>query len=76
MRRKPIHSRAGACLPARDNYLHAPPLGRTHLDGHGVKYRFHDYKVAGIEKGTLEGRIKKAGWEALLNRAARHGTGR
>jgi Spx/MgsR family transcriptional regulator len=42
---------------------------RAWLDQHGIKYIFHDYKAAGIERGKLEGWAKKAGWEALLNRA-------
>ena len=42
---------------------------RAWLDQRGVKYAFHDYKVAGIERGKLEGWTKKVGWEALLNKA-------
>jgi arsenate reductase len=42
---------------------------RAWLDQRGVAYRFHDYKTAGIERATLEGWAKKAGWEALLNKA-------
>jgi arsenate reductase len=42
---------------------------RTWLDEHGVKYQFHDYKVAGIERDKLEAWCKKVGWEVLLNRA-------
>jgi arsenate reductase len=42
---------------------------RAWLGGHGVKYDFHDYKTAGIERGKLEGWAKKAGWETLLNKA-------
>ena len=42
---------------------------RAWLDKHGVEYRFHDYKTAGIEKARLEKWIAKAGWETLLNRA-------
>ena len=42
---------------------------RAWLDQRGVKYAFHDYKVAGIEKARLEGWAKKAGWETLLNKA-------
>ena len=42
---------------------------RAWLDSHGVDYQFHDYKTAGIGKDRLEGWAKKAGWEALLNRA-------
>ena len=42
---------------------------RAWLDKRGVDYAFHDYKSAGIDKGKLEGWAKKAGWEALINRA-------
>ena len=42
---------------------------RAWLDGHGVKYDFHDYKAAGIERTKLEGWARKAGWETLLNKA-------
>ena len=42
---------------------------RTWLDKHKVAHDFHDYKKAGIEKATLEGWVKKVGWEVLLNRA-------
>jgi arsenate reductase len=42
---------------------------RAWLDKHGVDYVFHDYKVAGIERGKLERWVGKAGWEVLLNRA-------
>ena len=42
---------------------------RAFLDKHKVDYVFNDYKTAGIEQGRLEGWVKKAGWETLLNRA-------
>ncbi|MGH6881204.1 ArsC family reductase [Hypericibacter sp.] len=42
---------------------------RTWLEGHGVAYEFHDYKVAGIDRGRLEGWAREVGWELLLNRA-------
>ncbi|HEX4859629.1 MAG TPA: ArsC family reductase [Rhizomicrobium sp.] len=42
---------------------------RAWLDGHGVAYVFHDYKVAGVAKSQLEAWAKQAGWEVLLNRA-------
>jgi arsenate reductase len=42
---------------------------RAWLDGKGVAYDFHDYKTAGIDKAKLEGWVKKAGWETLLNKA-------
>src|SRR4051812_2073138 len=42
---------------------------RAALDKRGVKYEFHDYKTKGIDKAKLQGWMKKAGWETLLNRA-------
>jgi len=42
---------------------------RTWLDTHKVAYSFHDYKVSGIDRPTLEGWTKNVGWEVLLNRA-------
>jgi arsenate reductase len=42
---------------------------RAWLDERGVAYAFHDYKSAGIERDVLEGWVKEAGWETLLNRA-------
>ena len=42
---------------------------RAWLEAHKVAHQFHDYKVAGIDKPTLESWAKKVGWEVLLNRA-------
>ena len=42
---------------------------RAWLDGHGVAHAFHDYKVAGIDRATLEKWSREVGWEKLLNRA-------
>jgi arsenate reductase len=42
---------------------------RAWLDGHGVKYDFHDYKSEGIGKDRLKAWSEELGWEALLNRA-------
>jgi arsenate reductase len=42
---------------------------RDWLDGRGVAYAFHDYKVAGIDRATLERWAGQVGWEVLLNRA-------
>ena len=42
---------------------------RDWLDGHGVAYAFHDYKVVGIDRATLERWVGQVGWEVLLNRA-------
>ena len=41
----------------------------TWLDGHKVKYAFHDYKASGIDKAKLEEWVAAQGWEVLLNRA-------
>jgi arsenate reductase len=42
---------------------------RAALDKKGVAYDFHDYKAKGVDKAKLEGWVKKAGWETLLNKA-------
>ncbi|MCC6718856.1 MAG: ArsC family reductase [Acetobacteraceae bacterium] len=42
---------------------------RAWLEAHGVEYRFHDYKTAGIDAATLRGWVAEVGWEVLLNRA-------
>jgi len=42
---------------------------RDWLDAAGVAYAFHDYKVAGIDRATLERWAGQVGWDVLLNRA-------
>ena len=42
---------------------------RAWLSDHGVAATFHDYKKAGIDRARLEGWVRRAGWETLLNRA-------
>ena len=42
---------------------------RAWLDGHGVAYAFHDYKVAGIDRLRLKAWVNVLGWEVLLNRS-------
>ena len=42
---------------------------RAWLDGHGVAYDFHDYKVAGIDAASLRRWAGEVGWQVLLNRA-------
>jgi arsenate reductase len=42
---------------------------RAWLDGRGVRYEFHDYKTAGIDRARLESWCKELGWVVLLNRA-------
>lgn len=41
---------------------------RAWLEAHGVPHAFHDYKLAGLDRATLEGWAKQVGWERLLNR--------
>lgn len=42
---------------------------RSWLDEHGVAYRFHDYKAAGIDRARLEKWCDEHGWDKVLNRA-------
>jgi arsenate reductase len=42
---------------------------RAWLEARGIAYRFHDYKVEGLDRATLEGWVRELGWQALLNRA-------
>lgn len=42
---------------------------RAWLDAAGIPYDFHDYKIAGIDRGSLERWSAVLGWEALINRS-------
>ena len=42
---------------------------RTWLDSQGVSYRFHDYRVEGVQREWLQEWCSKVGWQVLLNRA-------
>jgi arsenate reductase len=42
----------------------------TWLDAHGHAYRFHDYRVDGLDAATLGRWIDALGWEKLLNKAS------
>jgi arsenate reductase len=42
---------------------------RAWLEGQGVDYAFHDYKVAGVDRERLTRWVDSLGWEILLNRA-------
>jgi arsenate reductase (glutaredoxin) len=42
---------------------------RAWLDAHKIAHDFHDYKVLGIDRATLEGWAGMVGWDLLLNRA-------
>ena len=37
------------------------------LDGHGIEYRFHDYKREGVPRDRLAAWSKAVGWEKLAN---------
>jgi len=40
---------------------------RRFLESHNVEYRFHDYRVDGLDADFLQTAIAELGWEALLN---------
>ena len=42
---------------------------RSWLNERGIAYVFHDYKAQGVERERLEGWVRQAGWEVLLNRS-------
>lgn len=42
---------------------------RVWLEARGVAYAFHNYKAFGIDRKRLEGWVKQAGWDTVLNRA-------
>jgi len=41
---------------------------RAWLDDHGVSYRFHDFRKAGVPEAELDRWLAAPGWEALVNR--------
>ncbi|KDM92998.1 ArsC family reductase [Photobacterium galatheae] len=38
------------------------------LDAQGIDYRFHDYRVDGLDRSLLESFETELGWEAMLNK--------
>lgn len=42
---------------------------RRWLDGHGVEYRFHDFRKDGLDEARLRAWVAELGWETLLNRS-------
>ncbi|MEM1403271.1 MAG: ArsC family reductase [Pseudomonadota bacterium] len=38
------------------------------LDDAGVDYRFHDFRVDGLEKAKVEAWVESEGWESVINR--------
>lgn len=43
---------------------------RVWLESRDIAYRFHDYRVEGLDAGRLDGWVGKVGWEVLLNKAS------
>lgn len=43
---------------------------RTWLDGKGIVYRFHDFRVDGLDAPTLALWRDALGWEKLLNKSS------
>lgn len=41
---------------------------RKWLEAEGIEYRFHDFRVDGIDEKDLRNWVKTATWETLLNR--------
>jgi arsenate reductase len=42
---------------------------RAWLAANGIAHDFHDYKLAGVDRGRLKRWAKEVGWDVLLNRA-------
>lgn len=40
---------------------------RACLDGRGVNYRFHDFRVDGLDEALLRRFVADAGWNTVLN---------
>lgn len=41
---------------------------RQWLSNHQREYRFHDFRVDGLDAALLQSWIKELGWEALINK--------
>jgi arsenate reductase len=41
---------------------------RGWLAEHGVEHQFHDFKKAGVPPDRLDGWLRQAGWQKLVNR--------
>lgn len=46
---------------------------RRWLETQQIEYRFHDYRVDGLDRTLLDSFIAELGWEALLNTRGRRG---
>ena len=40
---------------------------RKWLEGNSIDYRFHDFRVDGIDKKLIDGWMKQVDWQLLLN---------
>ena len=38
------------------------------LAGQGINYRFHDFRVDGLDRKAVQGWLSELGWETLVNR--------
>ena len=50
------------------NYFDSTIKAKKWLDTNNVEYKFHDYRVDGLDKAWLVAAIKKLGWEQVLNK--------
>ena len=41
---------------------------RAWLAGEGIDYTFHDFRKQGVPEAELDGWLREAGWEKLVNR--------
>ena len=41
---------------------------RKWLDSEGIDYKFHDFRIDGLDKKKLQEWVKSVGWETLVNR--------
>lgn len=39
------------------------------LDEHKIDYAFHDYRKDGISRDKVEGWVRRAGWDQVINRS-------
>jgi len=57
-----------------DPILHGIPncdtvkKARNWLDAHGIRYAFHDFKKAGLDRPRIDAWLTRVDWETLLNR--------
>jgi Spx/MgsR family transcriptional regulator len=42
----------------------------TWLKDHGVDHDFHDYRVEGVDAGTVKAWVRELGWEKVLNKTS------